>query len=105
MNKAYIKEDLQYNHYAWNVDRRDDPAGLDLDAAELDLLQGYEVLLFANTFLTLYLPDNTVDDLHGLENVFVQHLPPYITTKKDIALWIAKNLSLLQIFKKIKPRR
>ena len=96
MNTAYTKTDLRLRHYMWNIDRREVSTAYDLDNDPLNTLEGYEVLIFANTFLDLYLPDHNVLDLNGLEDVLANHLPSYLTTRRDIASWLGKNLYFIK---------
>jgi hypothetical protein len=102
MALTYQAKDLLYNHYTWKTDRREEPGAGDLDTSLLDPLEGFEVLLFATTFLDLYLPEHTVDDLHSLEFIFLHHLPPYLRAKNHIAVWLAKRSYFIQFTKNIK---
>jgi len=92
MKLEYTQADLRFKHYRFSVDNRNNPEAHDLDLEVLDLMQGYEVLIFANTFLNLFLPDHSVADLHNLEGVFLSMLPRNITTKRDIAAWLARHI-------------
>lgn len=100
MESVYKKTDLLYNHYVYTVDRRDILQAQDLNEDLLDIEEGYEFLLFANTFLDLYVPDHNVDDLHAIEYIIVNNLPPYVRIKKDIAIWLAKNLHYISFAKR-----
>ena len=92
MNIEYTKAELSMKHYLWSSDRREDADAYDLDTMPLDILQGYEVLIFANTFLNLYLPHHTIKDLHHLEHALIEHLPHYVKAKRDVAAWLGKHL-------------
>ena len=95
----YIKEDLFFNHYVWNIDRRDEIDAADLNNMPLNHAEGYEFLLFANSFLDIYLPHNTIEDLYSLEFVLLHHLPPYIKAKSNVATWLASNTYFLTFTK------
>jgi hypothetical protein len=99
METVYKKEDLHFDHYVFTVDRRDMLQAKDLNEDLLDIEEGYELLLFVNTFLDLYVPDHTINDLHAVEYIFANNLPPYLRVKKDIAIWLAKNLHYLDFAK------
>ena len=101
----YTQEDLLLKHYVWTIDNRGEAAGSDLGTETLDAMEGYEVLLFANTFLDAYMPDNTVEDLHSLEHIFLNHLPPYMSAKHDIARWLARNAYFITFTKNSKMYR
>jgi hypothetical protein len=91
MNINYTRSELCLRHYLWTIDRRKDNEAHDLDAQVLDILQGNEVLMFANTFLNRYLPGHTIQNLHNLEYALVTHLPNYLVTKRQIAEWLTEN--------------
>jgi hypothetical protein len=102
MHISYTAHDLYYDHYLWTVDRRGQPGSLDLDTTPLDVWQGNEVVLFANTFLNLYVPGHTVEHLYGLEYMIARLLPPYVRSKSDIAIWLARNLKMLEVARRTK---
>jgi len=96
MRIDYTKTQLYFKHYLWSVDRREDIDTHDLDTQPLDVLQGFEVLIFANTFLNLYLPDHTITDLHNLEVALMGTEPHYMKSKKDIATYLARHIYLVR---------
>jgi hypothetical protein len=92
MKADYTKTDLFFRHYEWDLDRSKDAEEYDLDFETLDILQGYEVLMFARQFLNSYVPAHTISDLHALEYMFINHLPHNLISKHDIAQWLLNNL-------------
>lgn len=91
MKTDYTKADMALQHYSWDIDRRDEPAGADLDTSALDRAQGYEVLLFANTFLNLYVPGHDRHDLQLVEHILMNEIPFSVSTKNTVAIWIAAH--------------
>ena len=102
MERPYTTSDLYFDHYLWNVNRSARPEAYDLDKTPLDVLEGHEVVAFANTFLELYVPGHTAEDLHSIEHVLLHMLPSYIVHKCDVANWLAKNLKMLEIARRTK---
>lgn len=99
----YSDIDLRMKHYAWDVDRRGQPGCHDLNLDELDVLQGYEVLLYANSFLNLYVPDHTTDDLQVVEYMLFHFLPVNLRAKSEIATWMARRIRQFNFVKKTLP--
>jgi hypothetical protein len=102
MALSYIKEDLLFNHYLWTVDRTGETGAADLNTMPLELAEGNEILSFANTFLDIYMPDHTIDDLHSLEVVLLHYLPQYVKAKNDVAAWLANKAYFLNFTKNVK---
>jgi hypothetical protein len=94
MELNYNKSDLKLKHYTWTVDNRDNPAAHDLGTEIMDTGQGYEVLLFANTFLELYRPRHTIIDLRIVEIAIARHLPYTGMSKSEVAVWFGKYFIL-----------
>ena len=96
MKLDYTRGNLYFRHYLWTNDERENNDAYDLDMQPLDVLQGYEVLIFANTFLNLYLPDHTVTDLHHLEYALRDAVPYYLKSKHEISAHLAKHMYLVR---------
>jgi len=95
---VYTKDDLQLQHYHWDL-----PEVLDtnvLDSTPLDVLNGHEMLAFSTLFLECYIPGHTKEDLNAVEFVIVDHLPKYIKAKNDIAFWIARHMNFFKWLKR-----
>ena len=92
MKANYTKTDLFFRHYEWDLDYCNETEEYEFNFEILDILQGYEVLAFANAFLDQYIPNPTYTDLHAIEYVFSNHLPHNLISKNDIAQWLLTNL-------------
>lgn len=104
MRVKYQKDDLWLKHYTWTVDNRDDLSALDIGTELLDVLQGYEVLLFANTFLDMYFPEHTKNDLHFVEIAIAEHLPLNCRAKNDVSAWLGRHFTLPLTTQSLKKR-
>ena len=91
---AFDKDLLLFDDYFWDIDRRYARGCHDIGNEPLIFNQGYEVLLFAITFLELYQPCYTLGDLQAVEYLIRFKVPRYITAKNSVAFWIANQKAL-----------
>jgi hypothetical protein len=88
----FAKKDMLYeNQYTWKRDGGDGPYIGKIDRDRLDRDEGYEVIDFANSYLTKNLIFATVNDLHKLERLLKNILPPSVVMKNEIINFLEKN--------------
>ena len=84
-------EMLYENDYSWKRDKGDGPETDYRDRNKLDRDEGYEVLDFANSYFNKNVLFATKTDLHKLEKLLRNSLPPSVVLKSEIIDFLKKN--------------